>query len=116
MQDHDKTKDQLIHELNEMRRKITLKELAENQLGEFQGLPLELEDKTPEEIIHELRVHQIELEMQQDELKKTQLALEDSRDHYQDLYDFAPVGYLTLAPNGIIKQVNLFDNPVWRQG
>ena len=107
MLDHDKTKEQLIDELNEMRRKITLKDIAENQLGEFQGLPLELEDKIPEEIIHELRVHQIELEMQQDELKKTQLALEDSRDHYQELYDFAPVGYLTLTPKGVIKQVNL---------
>ncbi len=107
MQDQDKTKDQLIDELNEMRRKITLRDVAENKLHKSQGLSPGLEDKTSEEIIHELRVSQIQLEMQQDELKKTQLALEESKDDYQNLYNFAPVGYLTLTPKGVIKQVNL---------
>ena len=83
-----------------------LRGAAEDQIAKSTVLPPEPEDKTSEEIIHELRVAQIELEMQQDELKKTQLALEDSRDHYQELYDFAPVGYLTLTPKGIIKQVS----------
>ena len=107
MQDHDKTKDQLIAELNELRREITLRDVAENKLCKSQDLSSELEDKPSEEIIHELRVHQIELEMQQDELKKTQLALEESRDHYREFYDFAPIGYLTMTPKGVIKQVNL---------
>ena len=87
--------------------KKAMRETAEDQIAKSSGLPPEPADKTSEEMIHELRVAQIELEMQQSELKKTQLALEDSRDYYQELYDFAPVGYLTLTPKGVIKQVNL---------
>ena len=111
MQDQDKTKDQLVDELNEMRRKSLLREAVEDQPGKSQCLPSELEDKTPEEITHELHVHQVELEMQNEELKRVQLELEASRSNYQgkyqDLYDFAPIGYFTLTPKGLIAEVNL---------
>lgn len=60
-----------------------------------------------DELIHELEVHQIELEMQNEDLIRTQIQLEDSRRDYLELYDFAPVGYFTLDENGIIKIVNL---------
>ncbi len=58
-------------------------------------------------LIHELDVHQIELDMQNDELRKAQAEIELSRAKYVDLYDFAPVGYFTLTATGRIEEVNL---------
>jgi two-component system, chemotaxis family, sensor kinase Cph1 len=62
---------------------------------------------TDNEIVHELRVHQIELEIQNEELREAQIKLEDSRRKYFELYNFAPVGYFTLDEKGIILDVNL---------
>ncbi|MBI5679716.1 MAG: PAS domain-containing protein [Methanobacterium sp.] len=79
---------------------------AEESLTEKKGpstnLVLEID-----ELIHELEVHQIELEMQNEDLIKTQIELEASRKDYYELYDFAPVGYLILDKKGIIKRINL---------
>jgi PAS domain S-box-containing protein len=83
-----------------------LRDLAEEKIAESQTARWEFKDKTPEEIIHELQVHQIELEMQNDELKRVQIALEKSRDKFQDLYDSVPVGHFTLTHTGLIKEVN----------
>ncbi len=58
-------------------------------------------------LVHELEVHQIELEIQQEELARTRLELEGSLTQYTNLYDFAPAGYLSLGRDSIILQANL---------
>lgn len=59
-----------------------------------------------QQILYQLRVHQIELEMQNEHLRQAKAALEASQARYLDLYDLAPVGYLTLAESGLILQAN----------
>ena len=59
------------------------------------------------QVLHELRVHQIELETQNEELRRTQLELEASRARYFDLYELAPVSYCTVSEQGLILQANL---------
>ena len=58
-------------------------------------------------LVHELEVHQIELELQNEELEHARSELESYLKKYTDLYDFAPVGYLVVDPDGLIRQVNL---------
>ena len=73
-------------------------------------LPETLETMSSEEIlkiVQELQVHQIELEMQNDELRRIQTKLDASRERYFDLYDLAPVGYCTVSEEGIILEANL---------
>jgi PAS domain S-box-containing protein len=59
------------------------------------------------EVVHELRTHQIEMEMQNEELRTAQQKLIEARDRYSNLYDFAPVGYATLSDKGLILEANL---------
>lgn len=59
------------------------------------------------ELVAELQANQIELELQNDELRRTQLQLEETRDRYADLYDYAPVSYLTLDKHGNVLEINL---------
>ena len=80
---------------------------AEEQLARSPPVSPELKSQTLEKLIHELRVHQIEIETQAEELRNAKLELEESRDKYLDLYEFAPLGYFTLTDKGVITNVNL---------
>ena len=72
--------------------------------------PKKHEAFSPEEtlrIIHELQVHQIELQMQNEEMSRAQAELDAARVRYFDLYDLAPIGYCTLSDHGLIMEANL---------
>ncbi len=89
------------------RSNTPLRDKAEKRLSEKPGTMLSHPDE-PLALVHELEVHQLELEMQNEELRRAQLEIEKSREKYFDLYDLAPVGYLTLDEKGIISELNLF--------
>jgi len=88
-----------------------LRRRAEDKtLEKVSSRPKRSEPLSPEETlrqIHELQVHQVELELQNEELRKAQDELEDSRARYFDLYDLAPVGYFTVSEKGVILEANL---------
>ena len=96
---------------NSPEQSIKLRRQAEKIVrGSEAPSPENIEALSPEEIrqaMHELRVHQIELEMQNEELRRAQVELDAVRARYSDLYDLAPVGYFTLSEKGIILEASL---------
>jgi len=87
-----------------------LRNRAEQRVRETAAdLPAEPRRHSPEEsrLLHDLQVHQIELEMQNDELRQAETNLEVSRARYFDLYNVAPVGYFTIGDTGLILEANL---------
>jgi len=83
-----------------------LRRRANQQLAQQQPTVSDIE-MDAKKLLHELRVHQIELEMQNEELLTAQTEVEASLERYTELYDMAPVGYLTLDCFGAIQQINL---------
>jgi len=85
-----------------------LRRLAEERARAIQArLPETPSAEEAGRLIHELQVHQIELELQNEELRRAQGELEASRARYFDLYDLAPVGYFSLGEQGLILEANL---------
>jgi PAS domain S-box-containing protein len=90
------------------RSAVQLRRHAEERLDTMgpKAQPPRTEEETPRQV-HELQVHQIELEMQNEELRQVRGALELSLNKFSELYDFAPVGYITIDAHGAIGEVNL---------
>jgi two-component system cell cycle sensor histidine kinase/response regulator CckA len=87
-----------------------LRKRAESVKLETPGVPAKKIKLSPEDArktLHELHVHKIELEMQNQELRKTQLELETARARYFNLYNMAPAGYCTVNEKGLITEANL---------
>jgi PAS domain S-box-containing protein len=80
---------------------------AERAIPKRTGSHEEISADEAKRLIHELDVHQAELEMQNEELRRTQIELSESRGEYLDLYDFAPVGYFSLDKGGKITRANI---------
>ncbi len=84
-----------------------LRRRAERQMEERQTAPVSNTETDSRRLLHELDVHQIELEMQNAELRLARDEAESMLEKYTELYDFAPVGYFTLAAKGTILLANL---------
>ena len=84
-----------------------LRRQAEKRLRKRYRDPLTLTADQLPGLIHELEVHQIELELQNEELQRSSLELKAARDSYAELFDLAPVGYLILDPTGRMLRINL---------
>ena len=85
-----------------LRKKAEIKlknlEVTNNGEGDFED--------NPRKLLHELQVHQVELEIQNEELKNARDKAEDLLDKYTTLFDFAPISYFIIDKNGIIYETN----------
>ncbi len=87
-------------------RKKKLRKLAEKIISEKPQIIGELDPTDIKKLVHELHIHQIELEMQNEELRRVQLELQESRDKYQELYESTPTGYCILDQSSLIVNAN----------
>ncbi len=88
---------------------IKLRQRAEKILKKkLTNTNLQLSQEEMQKLIYELEVHQIELELQNEELKMAQAASKNYAEKYHELYDFAPIGYLSLSKDGAIQEINLW--------
>lgn len=93
---------------NTLSKAAELRRRAEDRLRTVaaKGTPA-LTQPDVQRLVHELQVHQIELEIQSEELWQSRAEAEAALEHYAELYDFAPVGYLALGRDGVIRKANL---------
>jgi diguanylate cyclase (GGDEF)-like protein/PAS domain S-box-containing protein len=84
-----------------------LRRRAQKQLKSRTAVIEKPSSQEPRDLLQELQIHHVELEMQNEQLRQTQVELETALTKYTDLYDFAPVAYLTLDDRGRILEANL---------
>lgn len=92
----------------EKQKTATLRKKAVEKLKQNSSNPILPQNENEiQKLIHEIQVHQIELEIQNDELRRAWLEVKETQNRFTDLYEFAPVIYFTTNKNGIIEQANL---------
>jgi PAS domain S-box-containing protein len=89
---------------NGIERRNSLRTAAESLVASLS--PEAMNAQPVEALVHELIVHKIELEMQNEELRSTHAALEEALERYRDLYEFAPIAYFAIDPEGLISDIN----------
>lgn len=88
---------------NGIERRKLLREQAESIVENLladRNQPVEI-------LMHELLVHKVELEMQNEELRRANIEMEEARDHYKNLYELAPISYIIINRKGLINSINL---------
>ena len=85
----------------------TIRQRAESMVRASPGDVTAMTAEEIQRLVYELQVYQVELELQNEQLREAQFELSASRDRLADLYDFAPVGYLTLDTAGQVIEANL---------
>lgn len=95
--------------MNQIKHGVKLTNLLRTQAEAMVGsvAPEEAKARPAEILLHELLVHKVELGMQNEELRRANIALEEARDRYIDLFEFAPIGYATISREGLIVEINL---------
>ncbi|MGD0960872.1 MAG: PAS domain-containing protein [Methylomonas sp.] len=86
-------------------RRKSLRAEADALVARF--YPEHMAEQTPEKLLHELLVHKVELELQNEELRLAYASMQEMRDNYHALYESAPVGYFTVNAKGLIGEMNL---------
>ena len=87
--------------------RLKLRNRAEVSLNKTPSAAGKVPPQDVRKLVEELQVHQVELELQNEDLRRAQRELEAARDRFSDLYDFAPVGYFTISYKGLIQEANL---------
>lgn len=95
-----------VESIEKMSKARLIQELKKLQTAQDR-MVAHLDEGDPKRVMHQLQIHQIELEIQNRELQESQRRLEESNARYLALFDFAPVGYCTLDREGYIREINL---------
>ena len=95
------------HEDLRANRNSSLHRKPEMFLADYPSAIKKIPPTKIQSLVEDFHIHKIELEMQNEELRRAQMELEEARNRYVNLYDFAPVGYFTMGYEGLIQETNI---------